>query len=118
LIRERQSRDQKRYAALREIGCIACLIAGREEQGGPTEIHHLVDKGSRKASGGNQSTIPLCRWCHRGEPIIAKGARYMRERFGPSMFLESRAFAQLYGSQRYLLSRVNDMLSSGKRSES
>lgn len=105
------SRDLKRYNALREMGCIAC----QHERGLvgvlPAEVHHLVDKGYRKHSGGNQATIPLCHWHHRGEPIMDHSVTWMRGMFGPSMRLESREFAKVYGTQRELLARVNDLLS-------
>lgn len=104
------SRDLKRYDALREMGCVAC----RSERGLvgilPAEVHHLVDKGYRKHSGGNQATIPLCHWHHRGEPIIDHSVTWMRNMFGPSMRLESKEFAKVYGTQRELLARVNEML--------
>jgi hypothetical protein len=111
LIRIGESRDAKRYQALRAIGCIAC----RQESPSigtllPAEVHHLVDKGYRKHSGGNQATIPLCHWHHRGEPIIDHSVTWMRSMFGPSMRLESREFAKTYGTQRELLARVNAML--------
>lgn len=112
VIREGQSRDSKRYEALRELGCIVCPTG---MSGGKVEIHHLVDRGYRKHSGGNQATIPLCAWHHRAEPLVNLGSRHMRERFGPSMFLESKEFARVYGSQRELLAKVNEMLSDGKR---
>jgi hypothetical protein len=110
------SRDSKRYDALRELGCIAC----RQESTAigtllPVEVHHLVDKGYRKHSGGNQATIPLCHWHHRGEPIMNHSVTWMRGMFGPSMFHESKEFARIYGSQRTLLARVNEMLSGRKR---
>lgn len=102
------SRDLKRYDALREMGCVAC------RQMVPVhvcaEIHHLVDKGYRKHSGGNQATIPLCPWHHRGVTMAERDERYMRALFGPSMRLESREFAKVYGTQRELLARVNEML--------
>ena len=103
------SRDLKRYEALRTLGCIACLIGGTPSCA-KVEIHHLVDKGYRKHSGGNQATIPLCEWHHRGQPDITVGARWMRERCGPSMYLESKEFARVYGTQRELLAKVNEML--------
>jgi hypothetical protein len=103
------SRDLKRYEALREIGCVACHMEGQNNCVVP-EIHHLVDKGYRKHSGGNQATIPLCAWHHRGEPPIDFTVRFMRARYGPSMRLESREFAKVYGTQRELLARVNEML--------
>lgn len=112
MIRQGQSRDVKRYEALRELGCIACHLDGGFKV---PEIHHLVDKGYRKHSGGNQATIPLCAWHHRGEPEMDKTVTQMRMMRGPSMTLERREFDKVYGSQRELLARVNELLSSGKR---
>jgi hypothetical protein len=39
----------------------------------------------------------------------------MRMMYGPSMALESKEFARIYGSQRELLGKVNEMLRVGKR---
>lgn len=101
----------RRFVALRELGCIACSINGF--WAGAPEIHHLVDKGYRKHSGGDEATLPLCAWHHRGEPWIDFPVSYMRERFGPSMALEAKLFAQEFGAQRELLAKVNEMLSEG-----
>jgi hypothetical protein len=98
----------KRYEALREMGCIACSINGYSA--GIAEMHHLVDKGYRKHSGGNQATIPLCAWHHRGEPWMDFPVSYMRERFGPSMALESKTFSVEFGTQRELLAKVNELI--------
>src|SRR5271168_672128 len=103
------SRKDARFDALRRLGCIACSINGFSA--GNPEIHHLVDKGYRKHSGGDQATIPLCQYHHRGIPWIDFPVSYMRERFGPSMALEAKAFAVEFGSQRELLAKVNEMLS-------
>ena len=110
--------DQKRYDALRAMGCIAC----RQESVSiatllPVEIHHLVDKGYRKHSGGNQSTIPLCSWHHRGEPIMDHSVTWMRDQFGPSMFLEAKTFAEWYGAQRELLAKVNDTIGKNRKAQ-
>lgn len=104
------SRDLKRYNALIGFGCIACVIGRYKGEGGRIEIHHLVDKGYRKHSGGNQATIPLCEWHHQGTPFIDRTVTWMRGMFGPSMRLESREFAKTYGSQRALLAKVNELL--------
>ena len=106
------TRDKKRYYALHAIGCVICKIQGFEWTA--AEIHHLVDKGYRKLSGGNQATIPLCPWHHRGEPMDHT-TRYMVATRGPSMALESKFFAATFGTQRELLARVNDMISCGKQ---
>src|SRR5271154_4665612 len=92
MIREGQSRDARRYEALREIGCIACLVEGCA-QPNRTEVHHLVDNGYRRLSGGNQATIGLCAWHHRGEQIEGDSSREMTEYYGPSMAYVSKRFA-------------------------
>lgn len=110
MIRIGPTRDEKRYAALREIGCIVCRLKGYSIPCGMPEMHHLVDKGYRKHSGGNLATIPLGIWHHRGEPRIDYTATEMRQIWGPSMKRESKEFARLYGSQRELLAKVNELL--------
>jgi hypothetical protein len=96
--------DQRRYDALHRYGCVACRIDGRFSQG---DIHHLVDKGTRKLSGGNKSTILLCLWHHRGRPPEGYQIEKATESFGPSLKHQSKAFRERYGSQRELLDKVN-----------
>ena len=109
------SRDQRRYEKLVGFGCVACFLAKNATEGGRIEIHHLVDRGYRKLSGGNQATIGLCSWHHRGEPHMDYTVQWMRFMYGPSMALESKEFARMYGSQRELLAVVNERLQEGKR---
>lgn len=115
MIRTGQSRDQKRYDALRRIGCLPCVLDGQACYCGPIEIHHIVDNGYRRLSGGNQATIPLGRFHHQGIPFMDRTVTWMRNMYGPSMALESKAFAKRYGSQRELLAIVNERLRIGKR---
>lgn len=102
--------DKKRYDALHDLGCIACHIDGY--MGVPADMHHLVDKGYRKHSGGNQSTLPLCKWHHQGEPIMDFTIGYMHAVRGPSMFHHGKEFARHYGTQRQLLAKVNELIQS------
>lgn len=102
--------DQRRYDKLHEIGCIACRIAKNPTPCGVLEIHHLVDNGYRALSGGNQATLPLARWHHRGVPLDDTTNKSMREIYGPSMFHESKRFRATYGSQRELLAMVNALI--------
>jgi hypothetical protein len=110
LTRTSESRDEKRYKAMAQIGCIACLIARNPTQCGKVTMHHLVDNGYRKHSGGNQATIPLGEWHHMGRKLDGYSLGHMRMMFGPSMELEGKMFDEVYGSQRSLLSRVNEIL--------
>ena len=97
-------RDLARYRKLQEIGCICCCILGIP--GVPGDIHHIVDKGYRRLSGGNSSTLCLCPYHHRHASAAGADSRY-----GPSLAHGSKLFAARWGSQRELLARVNDMLS-------
>ena len=96
--------DQRRYDALVEYGCVACRIMGWYAQ---PDMNHLVDKGNRKASGGNKSTIPLCVWHHRA--VLPNGHTNVTATaaFGPSLALNKRAFIQRFGTERELLAKVN-----------
>jgi hypothetical protein len=102
------NRDQRRYDALQRIGCIACYLMGYP--GIPCDVHHIVDKGYRKHSGGNSATIGLCPYHHRGQPLEGRTAVYMRHMYGPSLALEAKEFSYQYGSQRDLLAKVNELL--------
>lgn len=73
----------------------------------PTEIDHLVDKGTRKHSGGHDATIPLCAWHHRGLCLDGVSSEQMTGRYGPSFALRGRLAASWYGNKRHLLEQVN-----------
>jgi hypothetical protein len=105
------TRDQRRYEQLMRIGCIACHIDGRYSQG---DVHHIVTNGYRRLSGGNASTIILCPWHHRSVCPDDLTVTYMRAMWGPSMALESKEFARVYGSQRELLARVNSIITGNR----
>lgn len=99
--------QQARFDALREIGCICCWNwLGRKAI---PEIHHIVDKGYRRHSGGHDATLPLCRWHHRGQSDGAGEALYTRV-FGPSLALNKREFIRVFGTERQLLETVNAMI--------
>ncbi len=99
--------DLARYHILHSMPCIACLLDGNATVCGRTEAHHLVDKGYRRLSGGNQATIPLGRWHHRGIPREGYTNQLAREIWGPSLASEKRAFIEQYGTERELLARVD-----------
>lgn len=112
--------EQLRLDRIHAMECIACEIEAdiakkRNEsppaQPLPTEAHHIVDKGTRKHSGGHMATLPLCGWHHRGELIFPISGREMRQFHGPSLALSKRVFVALYGSERDLLAIVDKRLS-------
>lgn len=98
--------DERRDAIIRAWGCLCCRLWGAYT-GMRIEKHHLVDKGYREHSGGEQATIPLCAWHHRGEPLIDSGCKAMAVAFGPSLKLSKRTFIATFGTERELLTRFD-----------
>ncbi len=99
--------DQRRYDALRRIGCLACRKQGRYSQ---IDVHHLVDFGSRKASGGNKASVALCPHHHRNQPPgdMRPSEAYLI--LGPTLRAHKREFIQRYGTERALLAETNKLI--------
>lgn len=95
----------ERFLRLQDIGCIACRMEGWQPQ--PSDVHHLVE--GRKRLGDNY-TIPLCPWHHRGVPENDMSNAEMTFMLGPSLARNKRAFIQRYGTEKELLERVNHSL--------
>lgn len=103
---------QAQALRLARVAAMRCIACEREGCGQPwqTEVHHLVDKGSRKHSGGHDATIPLCAWHHRGQCKERIPARHMAILYGPSLEREKRAFVAKYGTERELLAIIDGRL--------
>lgn len=102
--------NQDRYEALRSIGCIACRIEGQTDCG-PVEIHHLNLGGyAGQKRRGDDYTIPLGKWHHRGVSHWNLHSSVMEQHFGPSLARQSSEFRQRYGTDDELLERVNRMV--------
>jgi hypothetical protein len=99
--------EEKRFQALHKIGCIACL---KLHLGSVCEIHHIVDRGTRKASGGHMATLPLCLWHHRGIPPTGISEAYWERIYGPSFALNKKAFIERFGNERTLLEEVDELI--------
>jgi len=98
----------RRFMRLHDIGCLCCIKEGFP--GVPVDIHHLVDKGTRELSGGDEATLPLCPWHHRGVPQEGMTVDEMLYRVGPSLRHHHKLFNKIYGSQRDLLEETNRMI--------
>ena len=100
---------EHRFRRLKEIGCIASWLDGLP--GVPAEIHHL-NMGGRAGNKrrGDEFTIPLSAWHHRGVPRDGYTVTQMRMLYGPSLALHSKAFRQRYGADDELLAKVDDLI--------
>lgn len=75
------------------------------------EIHHL-NLGGRAGQKrrGDEFTIPLCAWHHRGSVEAGHTATSMREERGPSLARHSKAFREKYGPDDEILALVDDFI--------
>jgi hypothetical protein len=95
---------------LQDMGCICCAMERLPVE--PADMHHIVDKGYRKHSGGNKATLPLCPWHHRGQPRDGFSEDTAKLAYGPSLKLHKRQFIQRYGTERELLAEVDRRIES------
>jgi hypothetical protein len=89
--------DVKRFQALQKLGCVACRALG---QWSVAEIHHLKSGNKRR---GHADSIPLC-------PAHHRGVEHDEAIHGPSLALSPRQFRETFGSDDYLLAKVELML--------
>jgi Recombination enhancement, RecA-dependent nuclease len=88
-----------------DVGCIVTrLYFGLYA---PPDIHHLTAGGRRL---GDEFTIPLSPWYHRGVPIEGMTQKETTEIMGPSLAKSRRAFEDRFGSQWSLLEATNAVL--------
>ena len=97
---DQQSRQDKCRAA----GCIACKQDGTyfiawAAQIHP-EIHHLTVSGRQI---GQDATVCLCSWHHRGICVPNARTSEMERLYGPSLAKGSKTFHARYGSNDELL---------------
>lgn len=98
-----------RSLQVKSLPCIACHLDAIP-QCTPTEEHHLNlgGKAGQKRLGDEYS-IPLCAWHHRGD-IGKRTVRDMNWTYGPSLARASRMFREQYGGDMRLLELTNELL--------
>ena len=99
--------EQARYDRLKELPCIACHLSGFSKMCGKHEIQHFTAGGRRI---GNDKTIPLGAWHHRGVILDGMSGYEMEEYFGPSFGKSRRQFEAHFGSEEFLLAETNKLI--------
>src|SRR6185312_5324477 len=81
---------ERRFSRIRDIGC---LCSRRRGWYAAPEVHHL-NLGSHAGQKrlGDEHTIGLSPWHHRGVPVMGMNAKQCRKMLGPSLALERNAF--------------------------
>lgn len=92
------SANELRDFAIRDIKCIVCRMRGKPPM--EAEKHHLLTTG-RHGTGkrrGEQATVGLCTFHHRGAAGVGTGRAAELELmgYGPSYADKPREFRELY----------------------
>lgn len=91
--------------------CLACELERRLDVCGRTEEHHLLLGGNAgQTRRGDDDTLPLGEWHHRGVPKRGWTVAKMEAIYGPSLAHKSKAFRRAYGKDDELLAMVNRRL--------
>jgi hypothetical protein len=102
---------EARFAKLSALGCVCCAMnedMALERVCEYVEIHHLNGGGHHgQKRRGDEFTIPLGPWHHRG---IGNAAELTRKG-GPSWAKGSKPFRAVYGTDDELLAAVNWLIS-------
>jgi len=104
-----------RFLAIKCLGCMACRRAvylGLIAITAIAEVHHLNEDGhAGQARRGDEYTIGLCKWHHRGEPPFPSiTVTQATKLYGPSLKHEPRRFREVYGSDDALLEKQDQLI--------
>lgn len=91
----------KRVRLLVDLGCIVTRLYF-DSYAAP-DIHHLTSGGRRI---GDEHTIPLSPWYHRGVPIDGMSQAETERIYGPSLAKNRKAFEARFGTQEWLLEQT------------
>ena len=99
-----------RSPLVRALPCLACEKEG-VEQPLPTEEHHLnLDGHAGQERLGDDYSVPLCKWHHRGDPPEKMTASKATFEYGPSLARSSKLFRAAYGYDDELLAATNERI--------
>ena len=87
---------------MQQLGCLACRKDGW--YGVSSDMHHPTE-GYRL---GDDVIVPLCPWHHRG--VCYGNPDEYALRYGPSLKHHKRQFIHRYGTERQLLTELNELL--------
>lgn len=103
--------QQARQDRCRHLGCIACRMNFGGDQYSiaplPHEIHHQTECGRQI---GQDATVCLCAWHHRGICAPCTTSSQMLEFYGPSLAKGSKPFVAEYGSNAEQLEYQNKLI--------
>lgn len=105
--------QQARQDRARELGCICCLMLGLppDQHCGAIEIHHQnLDGKAGQKQLGQDFTIALGAYHHRGRPLPGRTIQQMEWIYDASLALASKQFRRTFGLDSQLLTYQNQRL--------
>jgi len=103
-----QEDKERRFQRIYQIGCICSRKRGWRAE---ADIHHLnLDEHAGQKRLGDEYTIGLSPWFHRGIPVNGMNAAQCTKLLGPSMKLEPVRFREVFGTDEELLAEQNRLI--------
>ena len=104
---------ERRFRRIKEIGCLPCRMRGRFRM---PEIHHQnCGAHAGGARLGDEYTVGLCSWHHRGVPSEGMLGSETRVALGPSLAREPNEFRREFGSDSEMLNEQNRLIAERER---
>lgn len=98
----------RRFRLIRDIGCLASRKRGWYVV---PDVHHLnLGAHAGQKRRGDEFTIGLSIWHHRGIPLERMTADECRRLLGPSLKHEPNRFREVFGSDDELLAEENELI--------
>jgi len=104
---------ERRFRRIKEIGCLPCRARGRFRY---PEIHHQnfnAHAGGKRL--GDDHTVGLCSWHHRGVPPEGMLGSETRVALGPSLAREPSEFRREFGDDSAMLAEQNSLIDARER---
>lgn len=99
---------ERRFSRIRDIGC---LCSRRKGWYVAPEVHHLnLGQHAGAPRRGDEFTIGLSAWHHRGVPLLGMNAKQCTQMLGPSMALEPVRFREVFGTDDELLAEQDRLI--------
>lgn len=107
--KSRTKEEQRRFQAIKEIGCIPCRMLGYYNV--PCDIQHCISGGKRR---GHSYSYGCCPYHHRNVTDLDKETAYRI--FGPSLATNKKEFIERFGSDDELIAEQNRLIAEWENS--
>ncbi len=99
-----------RSLLIHRLPCICCVIRGMSQPNRTEEHHCNLDGHAGQRRRGDDCSVSLCRWHHRGILPIGMDRYKAQTIYGPSLTDGSKLFHQVFPDDDTLLAMTNARL--------